>query len=206
MGSNPKAVTSQQDRAVALLRDRGMLRLAELRRRGITAATVARLERRGEVVRLARGLYQLPDASLHAHHALAEAAKLVPKGVVCLVSALAFHQLTDQVPSRVWIAIGTKDWRPRGAQPPMRFVRFPRGRLERGVEVHEIEGVRVPIFCVAKTLADLFRYRRVVGTGITVEGMREALRQRKATPAQISEEASNAGVWKAMQPYLEALA
>ncbi|HXZ87760.1 MAG TPA: type IV toxin-antitoxin system AbiEi family antitoxin domain-containing protein [Candidatus Binataceae bacterium] len=205
MPAKPKPAKTQQDRAVELLHERGMLRLAELRRRGITAATVARLERRGEVVRLARGLYQLPDASLHAHHALAEAAKLVPKGVVCLVSALAFHQLTDQVPSRVWIAIGRKDWRPRGGQPPMRFVRFPRERLQRGVEIHEIEGVRVPVFGAAKTLADLFRYRRVVGTGIGVEGIREALRQRKVTPAQISEEANRAGVWKAMQPYLEAL-
>ena len=88
----------------------------------------------------------------------------------------------------------------------MRFVRFPRERLQRGVEFHEIEGVRVPVFAIAKTLADLFRYRRVVGTGIAVEGIREALRQRKVTPAQISEEASRAGVWKAMQPYLEALA
>jgi predicted transcriptional regulator of viral defense system len=205
MRTKRKPTESQHDRVVALLRDRGMLRLAELRRRGITAATVARLERRGEVVRLARGLYQLPDASLHAHHALAESAKLVPKGTICLVSALAFHQLTDQVPARVWIAIGAKNWRPKGAQPPMRFVRFPRERLERGVEFHEIESVRVPIFSVAKTLADLFRYRRVVGTGIVVDGIREALRQRKATPAQISEEASKAGVWKAMQPYLEAL-
>jgi hypothetical protein len=87
----------------------------------------------------------------------------------------------------------------------MRFVRFAHERLVRGVEFHNIEGVRVPIFGVAKTLADFFRYRRVVGTGIAIEGIREALRRRKVTAGQISEEARKAGVWKAMQPYLEAL-
>jgi predicted transcriptional regulator of viral defense system len=100
---------TRQHLAVALLRQCGMLRLAELRRHGITAATISRLERRGEVVRLARGLYQLGGAPLHEQHALAEAAKLVPMGgVVCLISALAFHQLTDQIPAHVWIAMGQK--------------------------------------------------------------------------------------------------
>lgn len=205
MAKPNKSAGTQQSRAVSLLRQRGMLRLADLRRNGITAATISRLERRGDVVRLARGLYQLPDASLHAQHALAEAAKLAPRGVICLVSALAFHDLTDQIPARVWIAIGQKDWRPSGRQPPMRFVRFKHDRLERGVEFHNIEGVRVPIFGVAKTIADLFRYRRVVGTGIAIDGLREALRRRKATAAQISEEAAKANAWKAMRPYLEAL-
>jgi predicted transcriptional regulator of viral defense system len=205
MRKTKKMPKTQPNQAVALLRQRGMLRLADLRRNGITAATVSRMESRGAIVRLARGLYQLPDATFHAHHALAEAAKLVPKGVICLVSALAFHELTDQIPARIWVAIGPKDWRPEGRRPPMRFVRFAHERLDRGVEFHNIEGVRVPIFGVAKTLADLFRYRRVVGTGIAVEGIREALRRRKVTAGQISEEASKAGVWKAMQPYLEAL-
>ncbi len=115
----------QRDRAVALLQEHGMTRLAEFRREGVTAATISRLEREGAIVRLARGLYQLPDTTTHTHHALAEAAKLVPRGIVCLVSALAFHDLTDQMPSRVWMAIGQKDWRPCISYPPIRFVRFP---------------------------------------------------------------------------------
>ena len=206
MSTRPKIKQqSQTQRAVALLQERGMLRLAELRKNGVTAATLSRLERRGEVARLARGLYQLADAPLHAQHALAEASQLVPRGVVCLVSALAFHDLTDQVPRHVWMAIGPKDWRPKVSNPPMKFVRFPRERLTRAIEYHKVEGVRVPIFGVAKTLADLFRYRRLVGTGIVIEGMREALRNKRVTPAEISGEADKAGIWKRMQPYLEAL-
>jgi predicted transcriptional regulator of viral defense system len=205
MGTRPKIKQSQTQRAVALLHERGMLRLAELRKNGVTAATLSRLERRGEVARLARGLYQLTDAPLHSQHALAEASKLVPKGVVCLISALAFYDLTDQVPRQVWMAIGPKDWRPKVSHPPMKFVRFPRERLTRSVEYHKIEDVRVPIFGVAKTLADLFRYRRLVGTGSVIDGIREALRKKKVTPADVSKEADEAGVWKRMQPYLEAL-
>ncbi len=78
-----------------------MSRLSELTAKGITAATVSRLEREGAIVRLARGLYQLADAPLDANHTLAEASKLVPKGVIRLTSSLAFHDLTDQIPAQV---------------------------------------------------------------------------------------------------------
>ena len=182
-----------------------MVRLAEFRAKGVTAATISRLERAGAVVRLGRGVYQLPDAAVDAHHVLAEASKRVPKGVICLVSALAFHDLTDQVPARVWMAIGPKAWRPRIEYPAIRFVRFPKERLGKGAEFHVIDGVKVPIFGVAKTVADVFRYRRVLGTTLAIEGLREALRKKKATPAEISKQAVEAGVWTAMQPYMEAL-
>lgn len=172
---------------------------------GITAATVSRLEQEGAVVRLARGLYQLADAQLHPQHALAEVAKLIPNGVICLTSALAFHGLTDQLPARVWVALGRKDWQPRIAYPLVRVVRFSPERLASDVEHHLIEGVRVPIFGAARTIADLFRHRRTVGEVVVIEAMREALRQRKATPAQIARCAEQAGVWKQMQPYLMTL-
>ena len=201
----PKLPTSQRHRALALLEEKGMARLGELMGAGVTAATVSRLEREGIVVRLARGLYQLPDASIDAHHTLAEAAKLVPKGVVCLTSALAFHDLTDQLPPKVWMAIGPKDWRPRFRYPPVRFARFPEPQLHSGVEHHIVDGIEVPIFGIAKTIADLFRYRRTVGINVAMEGLREALRQRKATPAEIATCAVKRGVWKIMEPYVSAM-
>lgn len=111
----------QGQRAKALLGERGMARLVELRAAGVTAATIGRMERDGEVLRLTRGVYQLADARLHAQHSLAQIAKRVPKGVVCLTSALAFHGLTDQMPAKIWVAIGARDWAPRGAHPPIRI-------------------------------------------------------------------------------------
>ena len=198
-------VGTQRDLANELLQKQGMVRLSEFTRAGITAATISRMVANDEVIRLARGLYQLPDALLDANHSLAEAAKRVPKGVICLVSALAFHELTDQLPRAVWMAIGQKDWAPKGERPPIRIVRFTRTLLTDGVATVEIEGVPVKIFSVAKTVADCFRHRRTVGESVALEGLRETLRQRKATPAEIARHAERGGVATVVRPYLEAL-
>ena len=197
--------TTQRTQALELLKRRGMTRLAEFSAAGITATTISRMEQAGEVLRLARGLYQLPDAALDAHQSLAEVSRLVPKGVICLASALAFHGLTDQMPPKVWIAIGRKEWRPRLTYPPVRIARFSDELLNRSVERKKIAGTVVPVFTVAKTVADLFRYRKTVGDALAIEGLGQALRQRKATPAQIAREATAAGVWTSMEPYVMAL-
>src|ERR1700677_4795039 len=203
----------QQDRAISLLKQRGIVRLSELTGAGITAATVSRMKERGLLIRLGRGLYQLPGSSLDINHSLAEAAKLVPKGVVCLVTALAFHGLTDTIPSRVWMAIGPKDRRPRADRPPLQFVRFRDRMLRSGLDEHLIDCVRVRIYNPAKTVVDLFRYRRRAGKryqkspglNLALEGLREALRQRKATPAEIARYAMDGGIWRIVQPYLDAM-
>jgi predicted transcriptional regulator of viral defense system len=183
----------------------GMARLRELMAEGVTAATVARMERAGTVVRLARGLYQLPDAPVDSQHTLAQVAKLVPRGVVCLASALAFHELTDQLPAQVWIALGARERRPAFAHPPVRFVRFPDEQLTIGIRRHDIDGVAVPIFNVAKTVVDCFRYRSTIGVSLALEGLREALRQKKTTPAEIARSATKAKIWPVMEPYVMAL-
>lgn len=197
--------SSQRDRLIGFLGERGIVRLAEIRQIGVTAATVSRLEREGVIIRLGRGLYQLATASPEANHSLAEAAKRVPKGVICLVSALAFHGVTDQMPRRVWIAIGSKEWKPQVDYPPLRIVRFEDKFLNESISRHKIEGVLVPVFEVAKTIADAFRHRRSVGTDVAVSALKEALRQRKTTPAEISDWAMRGNVWKIVRPYLEAL-
>lgn len=206
--------TSQQDRALSLLKQCGMARLSEFTKAGVTAATVSRMKQKGLITQLRRGLYQLSGSSLDANHTLAEAAKLIPRGVVCLVSALAFHDLTDTIPSRVWMAIGPKDRQSLVTRPPLQLVRFKPELLRAGVETHHIEGVPVNIYSPAKTVADLFRYRQRAGVryrhspglNLAIEGLREALRTRKATPAEIAAYAADAGIWRVMQPYMEAMA
>jgi predicted transcriptional regulator of viral defense system len=200
----PKSA-SQRNVARAVLMALGIARLAELRDAGVTAATVSRMERDGEVLRLARGLYQLPDAPLDTHHSLAEVAKRIPKGVVCLVSALAFHGLTDQLPRPVWLAIGHKDWPPKPDGTPFRLVRFTDRLLNEGVEIHSIEGVSVKVFGIAKSVADCFRYRNKIGLPVAIEGLQEALRQRKTTRAEIARQAERGAVATIIRPYLEAL-
>jgi predicted transcriptional regulator of viral defense system len=203
----------QQDKAVSLLSRRGMVRLSEFIKEGITATTVSRMVEKGLIVQLSRGLYQLPNAPLDANHTLAEAAKLVPKGIICLDSALAFHDLTDRIPRYVWMAIGFREWRPRITHPPIQIMPFGPKVLNSGVETHLIENVSVRIYSPAKTISDLFysanRQHHWYGskTGLThaIQGMKEALRLRKATPAEIARFATDAGIWKIVQPYLEAL-
>lgn len=196
---------TQRQLARDILRERGIVRLSEFGNAGVTAATIGRMRRDGDVLRLARGLYQLPDAPLDANHSLAEAAKRVPKGVVCLVSALAFHELTDQLPGAVWLAIGARDWAPKGGSSALRIVRFTDAFLADDVVTESIERVPVRIFGVAKTVADCFRHRRTIGQTVALEGLQQALRQRKATPAEIFRHAERGRVSTVVRPYLEAL-
>ena len=200
----PKPAT-QRSLARDLLAERGIVRLHEFKAAGVTAATVGRMCKSGDVARLARGLYQRPDAPVGANHSLAEAAKRQPKGVICLVSALAFHGLTDRLPRAVWMAVGAKDWAPRTGAPPIRIVRFTEAFLADGVASERIEGVTVNVFDVAKTVADCFRHRRTIGQSVAIEGLQEALRQRKATPAEIARHAERGRVSTVIRPYLEAL-
>lgn len=196
---------TQKQQVQALLAQHGMLRLSELTSTGITAVTVSRMEREGSIVRLRPGLYQLTDAALDTHHSLAEAAKRVPKGVICLVSALAYHELTDQLPRKIWVAVGKKHWVPKDARPPLRIVRFAESLLADGIETAIIENVSVRIFNIPKTIADCFRHRRSVGLSVAIEGLQQALRQNRATPADIINHAQRGGVWTVIRPYLEAL-
>jgi predicted transcriptional regulator of viral defense system len=201
----PPAEDSQRIQLRNLLDGRGMMRAQELRQAGISPQTIARAVETGEIERISRGVYQKRGSEIEENQILAEAAIRVPKGVIALVSALAFHGLTDQMPRRIWMAIGASDWAPVQSYPPMRIVRFTEPYLRQGVENHMIAGLEVPIYSVPKTLADLFRNSKLVDRSVAVEGLRAAIEQRKATPSAIAQGAKAGGAWKIMQPYLEAL-
>lgn len=189
-----------------LLMNRPIVRAYELRSQGIDPKTISRAVEYGDLVRISRGLYQRADSDIDIHQALAEAAKRVPRGVVAMVSALAYHELTDQMPRKVWIAVSVKDWSSSTpSYPPIRIVEFRDRYMQQGVEHHMISGTRVPIYSVSKTLADVFRNRRLVDRSVAVESLRAALDQRKATPAMIAEAAMAGDAWNIMRPYLEAL-
>lgn len=200
------AASSQRRRLIEFLSEGRIARAAEIREAGIDATTISRAVTDGVVIRLSRGVYQLPDSVKSADQALAEAAKRVPKGVICMVSALAFHGLTDQIPRKVWIAIGPKDWKPSDqGYPALRIVRFTEPYLSTGIEQHTIAGVKTSIYSAVKTIADIFRNPKLVDRTIGIEAIRTVLRERVATPAEIAEAARHGGVWRKMRPYLEAL-
>ena len=179
------------------------MRRIELGDAGIHPETLARMLRDRTLTRVTRGLYQLADAEVTTPHDLVEVAKLVPKGVICLVSALQFHDLTLQTPGRVWLAIGSKARKPKIDYPPTRIVRFGPQSLCLGVQTHTIDGVSVPIFDPAKTVVDCFRFRQHVGLDVALEGLHNVMRSGKVKPAQIVRYARDTRIWSVLRPYLE---
>ena len=195
----------QQQQALALLQSRGMLRQKDLIAAGIAPEVLARLVRDQLIVRPARGLYQLPDMPLDAGHTLAEATLLVPKGIVCLISALQYHDLTLQMPSAVWMAIDIDAWRPRIVHPSIRFFRFQGQGMIEGIARHRIGAVDVAITDPARTIVDCFRFRGKVGLDVALEGLREGLRMKRCTPDDLWRIAKKARAWAVMRPYVEAM-
>lgn len=188
-----------------IIRRLGVVRPGDLEARGIPRGRIYRLVRQGLVERKARGLYVASDHDPTAEHSLAQVAKQVPRGVICLLSALQYHELTTQLPHEVWVAIPEKARHPRIEVPPLRVVRFSGPALTQGAETHEIEGVPVRITSVAKTLADCFKYRNKIGLDVALEALREAWRERRVTMDEIDRFSQICRVQRVMRPYLEAL-
>ncbi len=159
----------------------------------------------GAIMRVGRGLYVARGARPTEHHSLAQASKRVPHGVVCLLSALRFHDLTTQSPFQVWLAISAKARLPKTDNPPLRIVRFSQRMLAYGLQEHRIEGVSVRIFSPAKTVADCFRYRNKIGLDVALEALRECIRKRRATSDELWQAAKVCRVANVMRPYLESL-
>lgn len=187
------------------VRDHGIVRPRDLDALGIPRVVLTRLVDRGEIVRRSRGIYTVPDHDPTRHTDLAEVCTRAPKATICLISALDYHELTTQIPHAVWIMID-RSGRPPKIERPTVHVVYASGRaLTSGVDIHEVEGVRVAITNAAKTVADCFKYRHHVGRDIAIEALRDCLDQRKATPSEIYEMAKVDRVNKIAQPHIEAL-
>lgn len=194
------------DRAIAVVKSLGIARARDFRAAGISPASLAKLSEDGRLVRLARGLYQLADAeAIDAAHSLAEAARLAPHGVICLLSALQFHGITTQLPHAVWICFHHKARVPRSFPFRIEAVRASGEAFETGRMTADVEGVPVLITDPAKTIVDCFKYRSRVGLDVAIEALRDGLRHRKATRAELSRYAVICRVQNVMRPYLESL-
>lgn len=197
--------TTQRNLAVSLIERHGIMRQSDLKSHGVNPATLARLVEEGVLHRPSRGLYELADADIEAAHALAEVSKRVPRGVICLISALQFHEITLQLPRSVWVAIGQKDRTPAIDYPPIRIVRFGGKALTLGLETHMVDSVPVRIFDPAKSIVDCFRFRNSVGLDVALESLRMGWRYRKAKPDDIARYAQQLRIWSVVRPYLESV-
>src|SRR5450756_51756 len=196
---------SDTDRTLALVRATGAIRPRDLAAAGLSPRLLGRLVERGLVDRVARGVYVASDAEYTEGHALAEAAKRVPNGVICLLSALRYHELTTQLPWEVWIGIGSKAWAPRTSGSVLRVIRYSASTLTLGIERHTIEGVAVSIFDPAKTVVDCFKYRSTVGFDVALEALRDCWRRRLTTMDELWHYAEACRMTNVMRPYLESL-
>lgn len=195
---------SKTEALLELLREQGVVRSSDLKMRGIPREYLSRLHREGILERSSRGVYYLPGSDLTEHHSLAEATKLVPKGVICLLSALRFHELTTQSPYEIWVAIDPKAHRPAGDGVPLHIVRFSGSALSAGVEEHRIEGVAVKVYSPAKTVADCFKYRNKIGLDIALEALRDYCKSNHANAGELWKYAKVCRVANVIRPYMEA--
>lgn len=187
------------------IRDKGIFRLTEARALGLHPEQVRRLTSKGELTRLGRGLYAPASFAPSEHHTLAEVAKRVPRGIVCLLTALRFHAIGAQHPREVWLAVDRRAGVPRLDVAPVRVVRVSGTALAAGIDEHEIEGVTVRVTSPARTVVDCFRFRNKIGVDVAVEALRDYRRLRKGTVDELWRQANQLRMTRVMRPYWDAI-
>lgn len=204
---NNRRVNQPAAIAKALIHRKGVVRSRELVDAGVARAQLSRLVAAGDLIRLARGVYTAPGATLAgAEEGVLVVAERIPEARLCLLTALRLHGLTTQAPFEIWVAIGNKDRPPRLDWPPLQVVRFSGEALTAGLEFHTIGNRQVRVTNVAKTVADCFKFRSLVGLDVAIEALREVLRERATSVDELWKYAAICRVTRIMRPYLEALA
>jgi len=176
----------------------------DLAEEGLPTITLTRLVEAGKLERVSRGLYTLPGAAMSEHRSLAEVALRVPRGVVCLLSALQFHEIGTQAPFEVWVAIPNRIASPRIEHPAIRVVRMSDDALVEGLQRKRIDGIEVPIFDPARTVVDCFKFRNKIGLDVALEALRDGWRERRFSIDELWHHAARQRVANVMQPYIEA--
>lgn len=189
--------------ALDLIDSTGLVRPSDLEKAGISRQYVYRLCDSGVLRRIGPGLYMRADAEISENISLATVARRVPAAVVCLLSALRYHELTTQIPHRVWIALPPRSRVPVISGLALSVVQFSGTALSDGVEAVELDGVFVRITTPARTVVDCFKYRNKIGRDVAVEALRDAMDEGKATLGEIIRFAEMRRMSEVMRPYLE---
>ncbi len=205
IGHTMRKKRSNNNETLKIIKKQGIVRMRDLKTAGIHPEYVRRLLKKGVIRREGKGLYALETMEPTEYHSFAEIAKRVPRGVICLISALRFHDFTTQLSHQIWVAIDVKAKAPKINEIAARIVRFSGDALKQGLEAHDIDGVKVRIYSPAKTVADCFKYRNKIGLDVALEALRECLRKRLATRDDIFKFAKICRVTNIIRPYLESL-
>jgi len=206
MGQINSGKQDANQRIFDLLKKEGVLRPCDLDSHQIPRRYLSRLYQKGLLQRTSRGIYIATHADLSEKQTMVEVSKRIPKGSICLLSALVVHEMTTQSPFEVWVAIDRKARLPQVNDLPVRTVRFSGEALTSGVDHHLMDGVQVPVYNPAKTVADCFKYRNKIGIDVAIEALKEGWKARKFTMPELWKYAEVCRVKNVMQPYLETLA
>jgi predicted transcriptional regulator of viral defense system len=194
------------DQARKIFRQRGgILRMSEAVQAGIHRRMLYAMLDNGVIEKLDRGLYRLADLPPLGNPDLVSVARKVPTGVICLISALSFHEITTQVPHEVYIALKRGAESPRIKHPPVRVFRFTGDAFTEGIETPEVDGVHLRIYSPEKTLADCFKYRNKIGLDTAIEALRFYRERKRVKVNELMRYAQICRVENVVQPYLEAL-
>ncbi len=196
---------NQSDHILELARDRRVLSAADVREQGWSPQLLIRLHQAGKLHRLGRGLYALPDADVTEHQTLMEVCQRVPKAVLCLLSALQFHEIGTQLPHQVWIALPEGTQAPALSYPPLRITRLRGAAYSDGIQTVADHGAPIRVYSAAKTVTDCFKFRNKIGLDVALEALKDAWRSRKVTMDELGHFAKINRVERVMQPYLEAV-
>ena len=199
-------IVNQSDHILELARHRRVLRAEDVRAQGWSPQLLIRLHHLGKLQRIARGLYGLPDADFTEHQTLIEVCQRVPKAVLCLLSALQFHEIGRQLPHDVWIALPEGSQTPALNYPKLRIARLRGAAYSDGIQTVTDHGAPIRVYSAAKTVTDCFKFRHKIGLDVALEALKDAWRSRKVNMADLSHFAKINRVERVMQPYLEALA
>lgn len=192
-------------RILSLAQSNGLLRTRDVDVAGVPRSTLAQLVQEGHLQKLGRGLYSLPDRESSAHESLAEVTAKSSQGVICLISALRFHELTTQQSSDVWLAIPHKSHPPKMQYPPLRIVHMSGDAISMGIETVSVSGASVRIFSVSKTIADCFKFRNKIGLDVALEALHEAWHAKRIDMDELWRYAQICRVANVMRPYMESL-
>ena len=201
----PSALSAPQRLRALLRKHKGVLRMSQALREGVGRSTLYAMRDTGELERLGRGLYRLKSMPPLSHPDFVTVAAKIPRGVICLVSALAHHDLTTQVPHEVQIALERGSARPRLQYPPLRIFWFSAAAYRAGIEKVELDGVAVQIYSPEKTVVDCFKYRNKLGMDVVLEAIRLWRDKRAGHAKALIDHARTCRVEAVVRPYLEAV-
>lgn len=196
---------THSQRVLDLARQKGLLRTSDLDAIDAPRVVLTRLTAAGLLNKVGRGLYRLPSHPGSEHEGLTAIATKVPQAVFCLLTALQFHEMTTQLPRQIWIAMPRGNHVPRIDYPPIKMVQMTREVYMAGIEEHQRDGVKLRVYCAAKTVADCFKHRNKIGLDVALEALKDTRAKRKATADDLWRYAKVCRVANVMRPYLEAI-